>query len=218
MRESIIELIEKEKIIAIVRGAEPEQCKAVAQALYAGGIRLMEITYDQKRPESWQATANAIGALAREYEGRMFVGAGTVTCTQLVELTARAGGAFIISPDTDVEVIKKTRELGLVSMPGALTPSEIKTAHNAGADFVKLFPAGSLGAGYLKAVKAPLSHIKLMAVGGVNEENAVEFLKAGAAGLGVGGNLAKKAWIEAGEYDRLTAAAKALVEAVRSVE
>ena len=218
MRESIIDLIEKEKIIAIVRGAEPEQCEAVAKALYAGGIRLMEITYDQKRPESWQATANAIGALAREYEGRMFVGAGTVTSPELVELTAKAGGAFIISPDTDVAVIKKTRELGLVSMPGAMTPSEIKTAHNAGADFVKLFPVGSLGAGYLKAVKAPLSHIKIMAVGGVNEENAAEFLKAGAAGLGVGGNLAKKAWIEAGEYDRLTAAAKALVEAVRSLK
>lgn len=218
MREKVIDWIEKEKIIAIVRGAEPEQCEAVAKALYAGGIRLMEITYDQKRPESWQATANAIGALAREYEGRMFVGAGTVTCPELVELTAKAGGAFIISPDTDVAVIKKTRELGLVSMPGAMTPSEIKTAHNAGADFVKLFPVGSLGAGYLKAVKAPLSHIKIMAVGGVNEENAAEFLKAGAAGLGVGGNLAKKAWIEAGEYDRLTAAAKALVEAVRSVK
>ena len=218
MRESIIDLIEKEKIIAIVRGAEPEQCKAVAKALYAGGIRLMEITYDQRRPESWQATANAIGALAREYEGRMFVGAGTVTSPELVELTAKAGGAFIISPDTDVAVIKKTRELGLVSMPGAMTPSEIKTAHNAGADFVKLFPVGNLGAGYLKAVKAPLSHIKIMAVGGVNEENAAEFLKAGAAGLGVGGNLAKKAWIEAGEYDRLTAAAKALVEAVRSLK
>lgn len=218
MRESIIDLIEKEKIIAIVRGAEPEQCEAVAKALYVGGIRLMEITYDQRRPESWQATANAIGALAREYEGRMFVGAGTVTSPELVELTAKAGGAFIISPDTDVAVIKKTRELGLVSMPGAMTPSEIKTAHNAGADFVKLFPVGSLGAGYLKAVKAPLSHIKLMAVGGVNEENAAEFLKAGAAGLGVGGNLAKKAWIEAGEYDRLTAAAKALVEAVRSLK
>lgn len=218
MRESIIDLIEKEKIIAIVRGAEPEQCEAVAKALYAGGIRLMEITYDQRRPESWQATANAIGALAREYEGRMFVGAGTVTSPELVELTAKAGGAFIISPDTDVAVIKKTRELGLVSMPGAMTPSEIKTAHNAGADFVKLFPVGSLGAGYLKAVKAPLSHIKIMAVGGVNEENAAEFLKAGAAGLGVGGNLAKKAWIEAGEYDRLTAAAKALVEAVRSLK
>ena len=218
MRESVIQRIEEEKIIAIVRGAEPEQCEAVAKALYAGGIRLMEITYDQKRPESWQATAEAIGALVGEYAGRMFVGAGTVTCTELVELTAKAGGAFIISPDTDVEVIRKTRELGLVSMPGALTPSEIKIAHNAGADFVKLFPAGSLGSGYLKAVKAPLSHIRLMAVGGVNEENAAEFLKAGAAGLGVGGNLAKKAWIEAGEYHKLTAAAKALVEAVKSAK
>ena len=218
MRETVIQWIKKEKIIAIVRGAEPEQCRAVAQALYAGGIRLMEITYDQKRPESWQATADAIGALAKEYAGKMFVGAGTVTSPALVEMTAIAGGAFIISPDTDAEVIKKTRELGLVSMPGAMTPSEIKTAHNAGADFVKLFPAGSLGPGYLKAVKAPLSHIKLMAVGGVNEENAADFLKAGAAGLGVGGNLAKKAWIEAGEYEKLTAAAKALVEAVRNAE
>ena len=213
MRDRIINLILEEKIIAIVRGAEPEQCKAVAKALYAGGVRLMEITYDQKRPESWQATANAIGALAREYEGRMFVGAGTVTSPALVEMTAKAGGAFIISPDTDVEVIRKTRELGLVSMPGAMTPSEIKTAHNAGADFVKLFPIGNLGASYLKAVKAPLSHIKMMAVGGVNEENAAEFLKAGAVGLGVGGNLAKKAWIEAGEFEKLTAAAKALVDA-----
>ena len=218
MRDRIINLILEEKIIAIVRGAEPEQCKAVAKALYAGGVRLMEITYDQKRPESWQATANAIGALAREYEGRMFVGAGTVTSPALVEMTAKAGGAFIISPDTDVEVIRKTRELGLVSMPGAMTPSEIKTAHNAGADFVKLFPIGNLGASYLKAVKAPLSHIKMMAVGGVNEENAAEFLKAGAVGLGVGGNLAKKAWIEAGEFEKLTAAAKALVEAVRNAE
>ena len=218
MRDRVIKSILEEKIIAIVRGAEPEQCEAVAKALYTCGIRLMEITYDQKRPESWRATAETIGTLAREYEGKMFVGAGTVTCTELVELTAKAGGAFIISPDTDVEVIQKTRELGLVSMPGVLTPSEIKIAHNAGADFVKLFPAGSLGSGYLKAVKAPLSHIRLMAVGGVNEENAAEFLKAGAAGLGVGGNLAKKAWIEAGEYDKLTAAAKALVEAVRSAK
>lgn len=218
MRDRIINLILEEKIIAIVRGAEPEQCKAVAKALYAGGIRLMEITYNQNAPETWLATADAIGALAKEYEGRMFVGAGTVTSPALVEMTAKAGGAFIISPDTDVEVIRKTRELGLVSMPGAMTPSEIKIAHNAGADFVKLFPVGSLGAGYLKAVKAPLSHIRLMAVGGVNEDNAAEFLKAGAAGLGVGGNLAKKAWIEAGEFDKLTAAAQALVEAVRNAE
>ena len=218
MRETVIQWIESEKIIAIVRGVDPEQCRAVAKALYAGGIRLMEITYDQKHPESWQATADAIGSLAKEYEGRMFVGAGTVTCPELVEMTAKAGGSFIISPDTNETVIRKTRELGLVSMPGAMTPSEIQSAHRAGADFVKLFPIGVLGTVYLKAVKAPLSHIKMTAVGGVNEENAAEFLKAGAVGLGVGGNLAKKTWIEAKEYDKLTAAAKSLVEAVRSVD
>ena len=97
-------------------------------------------------------------------------------------------------------MIKRTRELGLVSMPGALTPSEIMTAHRAGADFVKLFPAADMGPGYLKAVRAPLNHIKLMAVGGINEKNAGDFLAAGAAGVGVGGNLANRAWIEAGEF------------------
>ena len=218
MREEVLQWIEKEKIIAIVRGAEPEQFEAVATALYDGGMRLMEITYDQKNPESWQGTADAIGRLAKEYAGRMYVGAGTVTSPELVEMTAKAGGAFIISPDTDVAVIKKARELGLVSMPGAMTPTEIKAAHNAGADFVKLFPIGNLGAGYLKAIRAPLSHIKMTAVGGVNEENAAEFLKAGAAGLGVGGNLAKKAWIEAGEYDKLTDAARTLVEIVKNAQ
>lgn len=218
MREQVIAMIEREKIIAIVRGAAPEQCLKVAGALYEGGIRLMEITYDQKNPDSWQKTADAIGQLSKEYAGKMFVGAGTVTSPELVEMTAKAGGTFIISPDTDTAVIKKTRELGLVSMPGAMTPTEIKAAHNAGADFVKLFPIGNLGAGYLKAVKAPLSHIKMTAVGGVNEENAAEFLKAGAAGLGVGGNLAKKAWIDAGEYDKLTDAARTLVEIVKNAQ
>ena len=186
----------------------------VANALYGGGVRLMEITYDQSRPESWAATAEAIGDIARAFEGRMLVGAGTVTETALVGLTRDAGGLFIISPDTNTDVIKRTRELGLVSMPGALTPSEIMTAHRAGADFVKLFPAADMGPGYLKAVRAPLNHIKLMAVGGINEKNAGDFLAAGAAGVGVGGNLANRAWIEAGEFGKITAAANALVSAV----
>ena len=144
----------------------------------------------------------------------MFVGAGTVTSPELVELTAKAGGAFIISPDTDVAVIKRTRELGLVSMPGALTPSEIKTAHNAGADYVKVFPLGSMGPGYLKAIRAPLSHIKMTAVGGINEKNLKEYLEAGACGAGIGGNLANKKWIENGEFDKITEVAKQLVQVV----
>ena len=100
----------------------------------------------------------------------------------------------------------------MVSLPGAMTPTEVMTAHDAGADFVKLFPAGDLGVSYLKAIRAPISHVKLMAVGGV------DFLKAGAVGLGIGGNLAKKAWIDAGEFDKLTEAAKTMVEIIKSVQ
>ena len=218
MREQVLEYVDRYRIIAIVRGADPAQCFAVAKALYAGGIRLMEVTYDQKKPETWQATADAIGALAKEYEGKMFIGAGTVTSPELVEMTAKAGGTFIISPDTDVDVIRRTRELGLVSMPGALTPSEIKTAHNAGADYVKVFPLGSMGPGYLKAIRAPLSHIKMTAVGGINEKNLRDYLEAGACGAGIGGNLANKKWIENGEFDRITEVAKELVRVVNEFD
>ena len=215
MREQIISSVKKEKIIAIVRGIESEKCQKVAQALYDGGIRLMEVTYDQKNPDSWEETACAIGETAKAFEGRMFVGAGTVTSKELVELTYRHGGQFIISPNVDEEVIRRTRELGMVSMPGALTPSDILVAHQAGADFIKLFPAATFGTGYLKAVRAPISHVDMLVVGGINEKNVGEFLAAGAVGAGVGAN---KAWIEAGEYDKVTEVARKLVEAVRAVK
>lgn len=216
MREQVIEKIEQEKLIAIVRGAAPDACRKVADALFAGGVRLMEITYDQRNPDSFQHTADAIAAIAEAYKGEMFVGAGTVTTPELVELTAKAGGTFIISPDTNVAVIRRTRELGLVSMPGALTPTEIMTAHNAGADYVKVFPAGSLGAEYIRAIRAPISHVKLTAVGGVHEGNMAEFLKAGVSGFGIGGNLANKAWIEEGKFDQITATARNMVEVIRT--
>lgn len=217
MREQIIQAVLEEKIIAIVRGADPEQCLKVAQALYDGGIRMMEITYNQKDPSSWQATADTIAAIAKEFAGRMLVGAGTVTTPELVELTARSGGMYVISPNCNEAVIRKTLELGLVSMPGALTPTEVLAAHDAGADFVKLFPAGNLGVAYAKAIMAPISHVKLLAVGGVNEHNVADFLKAGMAGAGIGGNLANKQWIAEGRYDKITETAKALVEAVKGI-
>lgn len=217
MRQKVIHAVETEKIIAIVRGADPEQCLKVAQALYDGGIRLMEITYNQKDPAFWQTTADTIAAIAREFQGRMLVGAGTVTSPELVELTHKAGGMFIIAPDCNEAVIRRTLELGLVSMPGGLTPTEVLAAHRAGADFVKLFPIGNLGVGYAKAIMAPISHVKLLAVGGVNETNVADFLKAGMAGAGIGGNLANKKWIEAGEYHRITETARKLVEAVKSI-
>lgn len=213
-RQQVIAWTKQYKVIAIVRGAAPEQCLKVAEALYEGGIRMMEITYNQSAPESWSSTAEAIGSVAKAFAGKMLVGAGTVTTPELVDMTADAGGLFVISPDTYPDVIHRTRQRGLVSMPGAMTATEVQQAYRAGADFVKLFPIGTLGAGYLKALKAPLSNISFLAVGGVDETNVAQFLKAGAVGVGVGGNLANKEWIATGQYHKITETARKILAAI----
>ena len=214
MKNMIKQAVLESKLIAIVRGVEESKCIKIAQALYNGGFRLMEITYDQNKPETWESTAKTIGTVAKKFDGKLYVGAGTVTCTELVDLTYKYGGAFIISPNTDEEVIKRSRQLGVVSMPGALTPTEILNAHRWGADFVKLFPVDTLGPTYIKAIKAPLNHINLLAVGGVNEENVTSFLDSGCCGAGIGGNLVNKKWVEAEEFEKITETAKKLIETV----
>jgi len=204
MREIVIQEILKGKIIAIVRGVEPEKAQKVAQALYEGGIRMVEVTFNQKDPSSFEKTAQAIRLICETMGEKMLVGAGTVTSTALVDIAAKAGAGYIISPDTDVEVIRHTRELGLVSIPGAYTATEAKQAHNAGADFIKLFPCIADAPAYVKALCAPFNHMRFLAVGGVNADNAAAFLKAGAVGVGVGGSLVNKAWVDAGEYWKIT--------------
>ena len=146
-------------------------------------------------------------------KGRMYIGAGTVLTEKQVDMTKAAGGCFIISPNTDEAVIAHTRLEGMVSIPGALTPTEIVTAHKAGADFVKLFPVSSLGASYIKAVSAPLSHIKLLAVGGVTPENMDEYFAAGAVGFGIGANIVDKKLVEAEDYAGITALAEKYTKA-----
>ncbi len=202
-----VEWVLDRKIIAIVRGMPSEHAVKLAEALLAGGIDLMEFTFNQKKPESWQETAEVISQVGKHMEGRMLVGAGTVIRMEQLDLAAKAGAKFIITPNTNCDMIRKVKEYGLAAFPGALTPSEIVSAYEAGADAVKVFPVGNLGAGYIKAVKAPLSHIPLMAVGGVNEKNAADFFAAGCAGIGVGGNLVNQTWIENGEWEKITALA-----------
>ncbi len=215
MRDQIIKAIEKEKIIVIVRGVKKEDLIPLAQAMYDGGIRLLEITFDAKGIVSDEETAANIKLLSSHFGDRLLIGTGTVIKESQVELVKAAGGKFIISPDTCEGVIKKTRELGLVSMPGALTPTEIMNAHRFGADFVKLFPITNLGASYVKAVKAPLSHIKLLAVGGINEKNMTEYLNAGVSGFGVGGNIVNQKLIENRDFAAITALAKSYVEVIK---
>ena len=170
------------------------------------------MTFDQSKPESLNRTSDTIRQLVQALGDRMIFGAGTVTTLEMLELARNAGAQFVVSPDTNEEVIKATVAAGMVSMPGALTPTEIVTAHRYGADFVKLFPAGTQGTAYFKAVTAPLNHIRLLAVGGVNEKNIADFMAAGAVGAGVGGNLVNKTWIANGEFDKITALAKEFTE------
>ena len=210
MRETTIQRIQQEKVIAILRGLTVSQAVAAARALYDGGITLVEVTFDQSCPERFTQTAQAISAIREAMGDNILVGAGTVTSPELAELAYQAGAAYIISPDTDKAVIQRTGELGMVSIPGAYTPTEAKQAYNAGADFVKLFPASNPE--YLKAICAPLSHIPFLAVGGVNAQNAADFLKAGAAGVGLGSCLVNKKWVQAGEFDKITEEAKLLLK------
>ena len=213
MREKIIKQIEEEKIVAIIRGIAPDKAVNVAKALYEGGVKLVEVTFNQKAPKTFCDTQTAIKSIIDVMGDKMSVGAGTVITPEQAELAHSAGAQFIVSPDTDEAVIKRTVELDMVSLPGAYTATEAKKAHNAGADFVKLFPCSD--AGYLKALRAPLSHIKFLAVGGVNADNTAAFMKAGACGIGVGSSLVNPAWVEAGEFYKITEQAKKFVEAVK---
>ena len=206
--ENIIERIEKEKIITIVRGVPREKLLPLAQAMYDGGIRLIEFTYDASQRVSNTEIASNIELLVNHFGDKMIVGAGTVLTENQVELTEKAGGKFIISPDTNPNIIKRTKGLGLVSIPGALTPTEITTAVRFGADFVKIFPIGSMGYNYIKDVSAPLSNVKFLAVGGVDENNMKDFLDAGACGIGIGSGIVKKKMIEENDFEGITALAK----------
>lgn len=210
------EIINENKIIAIVRGQSEDNILRIAEALLNGGVRCMEITYNASDKASDEMTAKTVKKLNDTFSGNMLFGAGTVLSEKQVSLTKEAGGQFIVSPNVNTDVIKKTKELKMVSIPGAFTPSECESAHCAGADFVKLFPAINLGAEYLKMLTAPLSHIKFMAVGGITVENAAEFMKAGACSIAVGGDLIDKEAVKNGEFYKITERAKKYMEIINN--
>lgn len=215
MSESMISKIKEQKIVVIVRGVESADLIPVAEAICNGGVQFLEVTYSADGRVSDEETAKNIKLLAEHFKDKMYIGAGTVLTEKQVELTFNAGGRFIISPDANDAVIKKTKELGMISMPGALTPTEIQMAHRSGADFVKLFPVTNLGCSYVKAVKAPLSHINLLAVGGVNLDNIKDYLSAGVCGFGIGTNIIDKNLVKAKDFEGITELARKYVEAVK---
>ena len=213
MREAILQKILNQKLIAIVRGLAGGQIVPLAKALLAGGIPLIEVTFDQAEPDSFVQTARAIMAIREACGEAVSAGAGTVMSPEQLRMAYDAGAGFIISPNVDEAVIAETRRLGLVSLPGCMTPTECAAAHSYGADFIKIFPAGVLGPEYIKALKAPLRHLQFMAVGGVDPGNIPDFLRAGAVGFGVGGNLVDRELVAAGRFAEITELAKAYVKA-----
>ena len=218
MKEAVIQKILDEKVIAIIRGGSEDECLALARALKAGGVNMLEVTFDQSSEELRLLTTRTIKRLNEELGGEMVFGAGTVTTPEMVRMAFEAGAKFIISPDMDPAVIKETLRLGMVSIPGAFTPTEIKQAHACGADFVKVFPASKLGPSYIKDVTAPLNNVRLLAVGGVDGSNIRDYLAAGAVGAGVAGCLFKKDWIRNGEWDRIIEASRRFTAALRGDE
>lgn len=204
MDHSVINAIEENRIIVIIRRIYGDAMLKLVDALVAGGIRLVEVTFDQSDPDCLANTGGAIGLLEKKFPGTVMAGAGTVVNTAQVDAAAASGARYIISPNTNVGVIRHTKGKGLVSMPGAMTPSEILTAHDAGADFVKIFPVADLGLGYIRNIRAPISHVKLIATAGINEENFADHLKAGFTGAGISGRLTDKKAMEAGDWGELT--------------
>lgn len=203
--------IENNKVIAILRGVEGLKLLRIAEAVMEGGVKLAEVAFSGDDT----VIADEIAQLKRLCGDRMAIGAGTVLTTKQAEYAARAGAEFIFSPTTDKKVIATAKDLGLIAVSGALSPTEVAAAVQAGADYVKIFPANAFGAKYVTALKAPFENVKFIAASGVTADNIAEYLRAGYCAAGVSSVFLDKKIIEAGDFDEITRRAAALVEAAK---
>ena len=197
-------------IVPVVRASSPAQAVAAAEAVCAGGISVVEVTM------TVPGAVEVIAQLVKSLGSSVTVGAGTVLNADSARRCLDAGAQFLVSPGFDLETVKFACSQGVLMIAGALTPSEVITAWNAGSDFVKIFPCGNVGgAKYIKALKAPLPQIPMIPTGGVNLNTAAEFIQAGSAAVGVGGELILAAALKAGNTREITELAKRYVAIVR---
>lgn len=199
-------------VIAIIRTNNASELIEVTDAIKAGGVDIIEVT---------MTTPNAlsvISSVSAKYDDEILVGVGSVLDSETARAAMLAGAKFVVSPVTRPDIIEMCNRYGTVVMPGAFTPTEILKAWEAGADYVKVFPSSGVGPGYIKDIKAPMPHISLVPTGGVNLNNAVEFIRAGAAALGVGSALVNNKVISDGLLNRLTENAKQLVDTVQAAK
>jgi len=201
------ETIERVGLIPVLRARNAAQAIAVVEAMMAGGVTVVEVTM------TVPSAIDVLRDLKANYGSKLLLGSGTVTTAAEAQATINAGAEFVVSPSLHPEVIQVTKTNGKLSIPGALTPTEVITAWRAGADYVKIFPCSAMGgASYLKSLLAPFPFLKLIPTGGVTLETAASFIQAGARALGVGSDLVNLAAIDAGRRETITDAARAYLK------
>ena len=215
MKQKSIEFIKENKIIVIVRGVAKDSLLKTAEAMYEGGIRIFEITFDPTENTTIEETCGMIRTL-REFFGKdVSVGAGTVIHLKMAEGARKAGAEFIVAPCTKPDVIRYTKENGMIAIPGAYTPTEIVNAYEMGADIVKIFPILPNDEAYLKNVISPLSHIPFMVTGGINPDTIEKFLALGPVAVAAGATIVTKELVDKGDFETIRKNALAHTEKIR---
>ena len=211
-----MELIQKHRFVGILRHIPSELALETVKAMYEGGIRIFEETFDPSKPEEAEKTGNVIRQIRDAFGPEVCVGCGTAVDVRYAEIAWRAGAEFVVSPCTDPAVIRFTKEKGMISIPGAYTPTEIQNAYNLGADIVKIFPILPDGLPYLKNVISPLSHIPFMVTGGINPTTVRGFLDTGAVAVAAGATIATRDLVLAGDFDTIRTNAKNHIDEINN--
>ncbi len=216
----IVDILNKmleKKLVVIARRVPESIIDECVNALIDGGVCFIESTFDQSAPDCIEKNKRNISKMVKSAGNRAYIGAGTVLNVKQVRAAYDAGAKYIISPNTNKSVIEETRKLGMISISGAMTPTEIEQAYSWGAHMVKLFPADDVGVHYIKNISAPLSHIPLMATGGVNPQTIPGYHSAGVKAFGTGITILTPDCIESKDYAGITMRAKAHVEAIEKL-
>jgi 2-dehydro-3-deoxyphosphogluconate aldolase/(4S)-4-hydroxy-2-oxoglutarate aldolase len=209
-KSDVMERLVDSGAVAVLRGVPGERIVPVAEALVEGGVTALEVTADN--PDATEMLAT----LSEEFGDEVVVGAGTVLDASTAVEAIRAGAEFVVAPHFDADVVDTCNRYGVVVAPGIMTPTEAVRAAEQGADFLKLFPASTVGPGHLSSIDGALGQLPIMPTGGIGPDNAGEFVSAGAVVVGAGGSLVDKGAIEAGDYETLTRNAEELVSAVEA--
>jgi len=207
--QETISIIKKEKVCSIIRGVEEDKIDQVAQALKQGGIKIVEVTFNTN------GASKMISNITKNYSDDFLVGAGTVLDTETAKTAIDAGAKFILAPTLNTEVIKLCLRYNVLPVPGVATATEALTAWENGARMIKIFPAGVLGANYIKQLKGPLSQLTIMAVGAINKNNIDEMLSAGASSVGVGSEIVDKNSIANNDFESIVEKAKEIKGSIK---